>query len=93
VGDGDAAGGGIMGCCDPFDAAEELLTGVRCAKTGVTGEYGGRGGVPGREGSLGWASWVDCIVVGSWSYWRPEAGVAIVDCKCDVMRRSCLFAW
>jgi hypothetical protein len=73
VGDGDAAGGGIMGCCDPFDAAEGLLTGVRCAKTGVTGEYGGRGGVPGREASSGGVSWVGgCIVPGSWSFLAPR---------------------
>lgn len=42
-------------------------TGARCAKTGVTGEYGGRGGVPGR--SLLWfSSWPwDCSMAGYWA--------------------------
>ena len=51
----------------PFEVG--CATGVRCAKTGVTGEYGGRGGVPGREGSFVGGSSAGCILAG-YRGWR-----------------------
>jgi hypothetical protein len=43
VGEGDRGGGTTLGSLE--------ATGARCAKSGVTGEYGGRGGVPGVSGA------------------------------------------